>query len=130
MTETLDIDYSKIKNGTINLPMSRSFYLEKLSEDNKEINISKNEKFTEFIDNLENQEASDNYKLDSKIESKLRDYQKKGYKWLRTLSDYKLGGILADDMGLGKTLQIIALLDSEKKKQKTSQLQLLFVQVR
>ena len=115
MTETLDIDYSKIKNGTINLPMSRSFYLEKLSEDNKEINISKNEKFTEFIDNLENQEASDNYKLDSKIESKLRDYQKKGYKWLRTLSDYKLGGILADDMGLGKTLQIIALLDSEKK---------------
>ena len=77
MTETLDIDYSKIKNGTINLPMSRSFYLEKLSEDNKEINISKNEKFTEFIDNLENQEASDNYKLDSKIESKLRDYQKR-----------------------------------------------------
>ena len=44
----------------------------------------------------------------------LRDYQKVGFKWLKTLAHYKLGGILADDMGLGKTLQVIAFILSEK----------------
>ena len=33
-----------------------------------------------------------------------------GYRWLRNLDYYHLGGILADDMGLGKTVQILALI--------------------
>lgn len=41
-----------------------------------------------------------------------------GFKWLKTLSNLNLGGILADDMGLGKTLQMIALILSENKKAK------------
>ena len=45
----------------------------------------------------------------------LRNYQVFGFRWLKTLSHYGLGGILADDMGLGKTLQVIALLLSEKE---------------
>ncbi|MCS6711195.1 DEAD/DEAH box helicase [Brachybacterium sp. EF45031] len=40
----------------------------------------------------------------------LRPYQLDGYRWLRTLYDLGLGGILADDMGLGKTLQTLALI--------------------
>jgi SNF2 family DNA or RNA helicase len=42
----------------------------------------------------------------------LRDYQKIGYQWLKTLAHYGFGGILADDMGLGKTVQSIAFLAS------------------
>ncbi|MFS0726022.1 SNF2 helicase associated domain-containing protein [Paenibacillus sp. 1P07SE] len=42
----------------------------------------------------------------------LRDYQREGYQWMKTLAHYGLGGILADDMGLGKTLQSIAYLVS------------------
>ncbi|HSP60860.1 MAG TPA: DEAD/DEAH box helicase [Ornithinimicrobium sp.] len=38
----------------------------------------------------------------------LRDYQLHGFRWLSTLWDARLGGILADDMGLGKTLQVLA----------------------
>jgi SNF2 family DNA or RNA helicase len=45
----------------------------------------------------------------------LREYQKTGYKWLKTLAFYEFGGLLADDMGLGKTLQISSLLESEEK---------------
>lgn len=41
MSTTLDIDYSKIKDGVVDLPMSRSFYLENLANSNKDINISK-----------------------------------------------------------------------------------------
>ncbi|WLD91531.1 DEAD/DEAH box helicase [Alkalihalobacillus sp. AL-G] len=43
----------------------------------------------------------------------LRPYQQKGYEWLRSLRDKRIGACLADDMGLGKTIQaIVYLLDS------------------
>lgn len=53
-----------------------------------------------------------NYPL-PKISGELRQYQKEGYNFLKILSKYNLGGILADDMGLGKTLEIISLLASD-----------------
>ena len=115
MATTLDIDYSKVTKGTVNLPISRSFYLEKLIDSNKEIAVAKNEEFTELIENIGNTEITDDIKIDEEFEGKLRDYQKVGYKWLKTLEKYKFGGILADDMGLGKTLQIIAVLSTELK---------------
>lgn len=40
----------------------------------------------------------------------LKEYQLAGLKWLVSLYDNNLNGILADDMGLGKTIQTIALL--------------------
>lgn len=40
----------------------------------------------------------------------LRDYQLKGVKWLISLYQNGLNGILADQMGLGKTIQTIAFL--------------------
>lgn len=121
MATTLDIDYNKVEKGVVNLPINRSFYLEKLVDSNKEISVAKNEKFTELIDGIENSEISENIKIDKSFEKKLRDYQKVGYKWLKTLEMYQFGGILADDMGLGKTLQIIAVLKSEvKSKNKTT----------
>ena len=115
LSETLDIDYNKTKNGIINLPINRSLYLEKLIDSKEQIRVSKNEKFTELIDNIENSEITNDNEIDKNFENKLRDYQKVGYRWLKNLEKYKFGGILADDMGLGKTLQIIALLNADLK---------------
>jgi len=42
--------------------------------------------------------------------AELRDYQLEGYRWLRRLAAWGVGGCLADDMGLGKTIQALALL--------------------
>ena len=121
MTTTLDIDYNKVKNGMINLPINRSFYLEKLSESNKDIKITKNEEFTELVDEIANSEMSEEIQISKEFDNKLRDYQKTGYRWLKTLEKYKFGGILADDMGLGKTLQVISVLNSEaESKNKTT----------
>lgn len=47
------------------------------------------------------------------LNARLRPYQVEGFRYLRILSDYHVGGILADDMGLGKTIQFIALLKSD-----------------
>lgn len=44
------------------------------------------------------------------LDANLRDYQIDGYKWLRKLAEWGVGGVLADDMGLGKTLQTLAVL--------------------
>ena len=48
------------------------------------------------------------------IQAKLREYQKDGYNWFRTLDYLGFGGILGDEMGLGKTLQAITLLLSNQ----------------
>ena len=40
----------------------------------------------------------------------LRGYQRRGYSWLKHLTDRGFGALLADDMGLGKTIQTIAWL--------------------
>ncbi len=44
------------------------------------------------------------------LEATLRPYQLDGFRWLASLWELGLGGILADDMGLGKTLQALALI--------------------
>ncbi len=45
----------------------------------------------------------------------LREYQLEGYRWMKRLSAWGVGGCLADDMGLGKTVQALALLLDRKE---------------
>lgn len=47
---------------------------------------------------------------------KLKNYQLKGVKWLISLWQNGLNGILADQMGLGKTIQTIGFLSHLKAK--------------
>ncbi|MGM0874924.1 MAG: SNF2 helicase associated domain-containing protein [Bacillota bacterium] len=70
------------------------------------------ESFRQFLENIRNP-GSLEFEVPKSLESILRDYQKRGYKWMKTLASYGFGGILADDMGLGKTLQSIAFILSE-----------------
>jgi len=48
----------------------------------------------------------------------LRPYQREGLGWLHFLQDFHFGGCLADDMGLGKTIQVLALLDERRTRQR------------
>ena len=58
------------------------------------------------------------YEVPQSLEAVLREYQRDGFYWIKTLKENGFGGILADDMGLGKTLQILAFLLSEKEQGK------------
>lgn len=62
-----------------------------------------------LIDSLRSPDLLD-FPLPEPLSGVLRDYQQTGYRWLKTLAHYRLGGVLADDMGLGKTIQSIAYL--------------------
>lgn len=48
--------------------------------------------------------------LPDNLKNLLKDYQIKGYKWLKKLIQINAGGILADEMGLGKTMQTISII--------------------
>lgn len=70
------------------------------------------ESFRQFLDHLETPGRLE-FLVPRQLDSILRDYQKQGFQWLKTLAHYGFGGILADDMGLGKTLQSITFIFSE-----------------
>lgn len=83
--------------------------------------FSLEESFRQFLEKIRNPVGME-FEIPMSVEPILRDYQVHGYKWMKTLASYCLGGILADDMGLGKTLQSITYILSEltnvrKKKQ-------------
>ncbi|WP_042161696.1 DEAD/DEAH box helicase [Paenibacillus gorillae] len=63
----------------------------------------------ELLENLRNPDQFE-FELPDGLHATLREYQKFGFQWMKTLANYRFGGILADDMGLGKTVQSITYL--------------------
>jgi len=114
----MDISYKNIEE-TIQLPINRMLYLDKLLNNNPQVEFIANEEYKKIV---EDTNIKDGYKLiPEELKDILRDYQKVGYEWLNVLDKYGFGGILADDMGLGKTIQILSILLMTKKKEKTKQ---------
>ncbi len=103
----MDISYKEIEDN-IQLPINRSFYLEKLLNSNSNVDVNIDESYSKVIEKAEDLENTG--KIPTQLEKILRDYQKVGFNWLKTLDKYNFGGILADDMGLGKTVQVLAVL--------------------
>ena len=104
---------NSMHNGIIQGSKHITMYLDRYLEDKSLDFIKKNVDFKKLVHDIKNPEEID-YKIPSGIKGELRDYQKFGFKWLKTLAKYGFGGILADDMGLGKTLQVLTFLLSEK----------------
>ena len=124
VVDNTEIDYVNSEEGTIKLPIYRAMYLEKLFKEMNNTNIQKNEYYKKMISEIEDRHIDINTKIPKKLNTELRTYQKIGYKWLKTLEQYKMGGILADDMGLGKTVQVLTVILSyiqeNKEKAKNS----------
>lgn len=114
ISESVNIDYKELSALTIKVPIYRSLYLDKILKQN-EIVVKQSEEYKNLIDDVYNRQISDKYQLPRTLNASLREYQKVGFDWLKTLDDYGLGGILADDMGLGKTIQLLAVLLSYKE---------------
>ena len=108
----------KLEEGTLKLPVRRSLYLNQLLKEVKGTEIVKDAEYKHIVKGLDKDGIDEEIEIPSELESVLRPYQKIGFKWLKTLDDFKFGGILADDMGLGKTLQAISLLLNYKENEK------------
>ncbi|WHX42408.1 DEAD/DEAH box helicase [Mesobacillus sp. AQ2] len=94
----------------LNMPIIRGMQM--LDSFDDQSVILAEESFRKFLEEI-TLPSEAKYVIPEKLEPVLREYQKQGYQWLKTIASYGFGGILADDMGLGKTLQSITYIASE-----------------
>lgn len=111
----MNLKYTDLEKPTLQIPIYRSLYLDRLLKNFKNVTVEKEDSFREFIRQVDEKRMDEEIKEPARLQAALREYQKTGYKWLRILEKYGLGGILADDMGLGKTLQMIAVFQAYKE---------------
>ena len=122
LTADLGLTKSEFQAGEAKIPAYRAFYLDSLSGNGRMKLFQRDEAYGMMVRDLKTAQSV-SYAVPAVLEKTLREYQKIGYTWMRTLARYHFGGILADDMGLGKTLQVIALLTAfyqEKTEQKAA----------
>ncbi|WP_090087698.1 DEAD/DEAH box helicase [Clostridium uliginosum] len=103
-----------LNNNIIKIPENKGAYLEQYLEDKDLRFITGREEIKELKDRLKNIKDK-SFQMPYGIQAKLREYQRDGYNWFRTLDYLGFGGILGDEMGLGKTLQTIVFLLSKSK---------------
>lgn len=113
---SLNINDKKLREEALLLEKQHAVYLDKAFSDNK-FEFERDRDFQALTQRILNP-AKTEYIVPEGILADLRPYQVTGYKWLKTLADSGLGGILADDMGLGKTLQSIVYIASGLSRQK------------
>ncbi len=107
---SLNLNSKNFNEDTLLLEKQNAVYLDKAFMD-RQFELERDHNFMALTEKILNPVQTD-YQLPEGILATLRPYQVTGYKWLKTLSDHDLGGILADDMGLGKTLQSIVFIAS------------------
>lgn len=114
MMETYDVSIKDMEDGHFDMDMYRLFSVEQDAMDSEYLSFHREESFKEIVESFQ-QVSTKEYAIPLHYQPILREYQKYGYQWLQTMSEYGFGGILADDMGLGKTVQMIAVLEANKK---------------
>lgn len=110
IVKALPIKDKDILQGSIRLPKHHSVFVDELIKGNKA--IKREESFNSYVERLQNP-LMEKYEIPKEVFNIMRDYQKKGFNWIKTFALLGLGGVLADDMGLGKTLQMISAILSD-----------------
>lgn len=115
LAEGLHIGPKELSQEQISVPKYRALYLDNALKGSAHLQYERGAQFKEMVMSI--REFSDTqYSVPQQLKPILRNYQKNGYRWLKTLLHYGFCGILADDMGLGKTLEVLSLLISEKER--------------
>lgn len=121
LVNNLDLSDKDLMKKKLKLPAYRMLYLDSL-QNRGGFRMCYNESFKKTVsDYRQSIENPETLSVPKELEGIMRDYQKYGFRWLKTIAAYKFGGILADDMGLGKTIQAISLiLDMKQRNKKQS----------
>lgn len=114
LREGLNLTAKELRQDTVLLPKYRALYLDSELQAKTSLSVERSRNFRALIRDMKTVDDND-FEVPATLAKTLREYQKKGFLWLKTLAHNGFGGILADDMGLGKTLQVIAFLLSEQE---------------
>lgn len=107
------ISPDEIENNHIKISKGKGIFVDGYLEENDIRYLNGKEELREISDKLKNIKELKLEKPEG-LNASLRDYQKVGFNWLKTLDYLGLGGILGDEMGLGKTLQAICFIASNR----------------
>ncbi|WP_216626525.1 DEAD/DEAH box helicase [Paenibacillus phytohabitans] len=110
VAERLNLKRKELKQSVIRLPSVQALQLPERGQGFKHTKWGKSLRV--FLEQLREPDSLE-FELPAELKPVLRDYQVRGFQWMKTLSKFRFGGILADDMGLGKTIQSIAYICSE-----------------
>nr|WP_149023349.1 SNF2 helicase associated domain-containing protein [Listeria aquatica] len=111
MIEFLDLRKNALKS-TVQVPVYRGIQLYETFSKDQKLHSQFSRNYNELLETIQHEKET-HFDLPKGLKASLRDYQVTGFNWMKSLSKYGLGGILADDMGLGKTIQTITYLLSE-----------------
>ena len=114
LNETLELSGAKLGQNHAQLPLYRAPSLDWALSGQNEVRFNRDDAFRRISRSFHAVKDSE-YTPPASLQKVLRKYQRDGYRWLRTLDGYGMGGILADDMGLGKTVQVLSYLLSIKE---------------
>ena len=112
LRDGLQLTEKQLKQEVVQLPRYRALFMDAQLKNSRDLKTVRDINFRNLIKNMKTIEDND-FKIPEELEAVLREYQKTGFLWIKTLKYNGFGGILADDMGLGKTLQVISFLLSE-----------------
>ena len=114
LNDTLELSGAKLKSGHAELPLYRAPSLDWALSGQNGLRFNRDDAFRRISRSFHAVKDSE-YTPPESLHNVLRKYQRDGYRWLRTLDGYGMGGILADDMGLGKTVQVLSYLLAVKE---------------
>ena len=114
LNETLELSGAKLGKGHAELPLYRAPSLDWALSGQSGVRFNRDDAFRRISRSFHAVKDSE-YTPPASLQKVLRKYQRDGYRWLRTLDGYGMGGILADDMGLGKTVQVLSYLLAMKE---------------
>ena len=115
MMDGLGLSKAQMSEEVMRIPAYRAFYLNSLLEARRDMSVYRDKLFKAAVRGMKSLEDSE-FETPEGLRGVLREYQKVGFQWMKTLDSLGFGGILADDMGLGKTVQVIALLLDERER--------------
>ena len=115
LNETLELSGAKLGQNHAQLPLYRAPSLDWALSGQTGVRFNRDDAFRRISRSFHAVKDSE-YAPPVSLQKTLRKYQRDGYRWLRTLDGYGMGGILADDMGLGKTVQVLSYLLAMKEK--------------
>ena len=118
LNETLELSGAKLGQNHARLPLYRAPSLDWALSGQAGVRFNRDDAFRRISRSFHAVKDSE-YAPPVSLQKTLRKYQRDGYRWLRTLDGYGMGGILADDMGLGKTVQVLSYLLAMKQNGQT-----------
>ncbi len=114
LAQGLGLTDAELSRGGAEVPKYRALYLDAMLKDSATLKMDRDPAFKAMVRDIGDVGDSE-IEPPQSLRKILRKYQQTGFRWLKTMSRYGFGGVLADDMGLGKTLEAIAFLLSCKE---------------